>query len=412
MVKIALYSTKQNTRIEKIVTALRKTNKFYITLVCNEYQYGDKNFVKLFDEIKIVSFYDKLIHFSRAISGKNRFVKYIRGRLYNRRTENVYKKNLHKTLNELEEQEYKLIYLFDHDRSVNFIKYIIQNTSLKTVFDSYDLSVVREAYSRVTKEDNLNDKDYNVEDERYCLEFSDGICSRFDLYLFSHMNSLGYKVQKRQLYFTDYCNDNCFQPINYHRKFDKIKRIAYVGILPTNEFNFYDDIEKIDMKKIKFYMYSQNFMWFTKKELSYYYDLEQKSILDIKGYIKSSNVPKEISQYDFGLANHINGKCALLSEVFNKYSIGNKIFTYLEAGLPIITLKDMEGYSDLVNKYKIGVVLDYENRVQLPDVLEMSQLDYEMLLKNVEKVRSKELSLFQNAHRLEEFLLSIIDNRG
>ena len=73
--------------------------------------------------------------------------------------------------------------------------------------------------------------------------------------------------------------------------------------------------------------------------------------------VEASKICSQTAKADVGV--HINQDCSLSY----KYSLPNKFFEYLHAGLPIIVSPNMEYLADLVVRYNLGWVVDPENLV-------------------------------------------------
>src|SRR3989338_8659352 len=104
--------------------------------------------------------------------------------------------------------------------------------------------------------------------------------------------------------------------------------------------------------------------------------------------INPKELNKEISNYHYGIVLDFFNK--LINPLWQKTSVGNKIYNYLEAGLPVIMTNDLKAMADIVKKHKLGICIDYKDLKELKNIL--SNLDYEKLQKNV-KIAQKELSI-------------------
>ena len=81
--------------------------------------------------------------------------------------------------------------------------------------------------------------------------------------------------------------------------------------------------------------------------------------------VEASRICSQTAKADVGV--HINQDFSLSY----KYSLPNKFFEYLHAGLPIIVSSNMEYLADLVSRYNIGWVVDPENLVNF--LLDLNQ---------------------------------------
>ncbi len=110
--------------------------------------------------------------------------------------------------------------------------------------------------------------------------------------------------------------------------------------------------------------------------------ISRKNYLEVVRYNKAvprSELIKASTSYDFGLIPWRN------SHPQKRYSMPNKFFEYLTAGLPIICTDDSE-ISDLVKEYEIGLVFTYQQIELLVSKLrELNDSDYELMKENVSK---------------------------
>jgi hypothetical protein len=92
-----------------------------------------------------------------------------------------------------------------------------------------------------------------------------------------------------------------------------------------------------------------------------------------------------LTQYDYALAHQNNEDSPLRREFW--YHLSNNFFTYLDAGLPIITSPTVLAYAHYVSTLKIGVVVSDEELKSLKSILERQNLS--LLINNVKLARSK-----------------------
>lgn len=113
-------------------------------------------------------------------------------------------------------------------------------------------------------------------------------------------------------------------------------------------------------------------------------DLQHDNII-IHKVLPSGELVKEISEYCYGI--HLDFFSDKVSDEFIKTTTGNKVFTYLEAGLPVIINEEMKFMAEFVRINKCGVVIKEKDISNLRKILEKQ--NYEELLENVEKTRQK-----------------------
>src|SRR5690606_26678005 len=71
-----------------------------------------------------------------------------------------------------------------------------------------------------------------------------------------------------------------------------------------------------------------------------------------------------------------------------KYSLPNKLFEYIAAGLPVVTSRAVE-MAAIVHRYDIGAVCDETDPRSIAEAIDsvLKPVNYTRLLKNVERAR-------------------------
>ena len=259
--------------------------------------------------------------------------------------------------------------------------------------------------------------------ERFCFEHADGVIHKGhpDELKFLEGELLGHnlKLTKNQLSFHPYASEECFAPLNKNKLSKKDNEIHAVHLDssgaagPWGGRYVYDYIRKIIRHKIHVHNYSKSnalsqeelFKSFNEHEFCESY----KDVLTSKYFHRHKSLnPKEItleaSKYDYGIAPTPE-KVNTENNPNWKFTIGNKLATYIEAGIPLILEKDATFTSDLVKKYKIGFLHDKETFENLSK--ELKRLDYKELEKNIIKAR-KDFSMGKNFPRLKKFIEEVV----
>ncbi|MDO8460541.1 MAG: hypothetical protein Q7S74_05505, partial [Nanoarchaeota archaeon] len=120
---------------------------------------------------------------------------------------------------------------------------------------------------------------------------------------------------------------------------------------------------------------------------------------------------KEIARYDYALWVHpVYGKYGDegATEEKLKVSIGNKLFTYLEAGLPIIISDHLDLGKKIVTNYKMGFSIKDSELNNLKEIIDGKE--YPALKNNTLKAREY-LSLDNQVKGLEEFYNLVLENQ-
>ena len=204
--------------------------------------------------------------------------------------------------------------------------YLIKHKPGRIIFDDYD--VLRDYYHEC-----FIDHDIQIEKEKYCLENADGLCCR-SLETQHLKREYGYKFGPR-IFFPEYCmcihknkNHNHNHNHNHHER--KQISIVFVGGFPRYLYEF---ARICDENDIAFKIHSWNKLDDSLKD--YKNIIECPIITDYSEFIET------ISECDFGVQITFSSETAALEYknpyLKGKYSMANKIFDYLDAGLPVIT---------------------------------------------------------------------------
>lgn len=241
--------------------------------------------------------------------------------------------------------------------------------------------------------------------ERFCFEKSDGILhkgSKDELkYLDKGILGDNFKISSPSINFLPYCSKEfVISPKkNKVSKKDKEIHTVHIGCIGSiGEDNFGIEYCKLLAKnKVHIHLYSTS-------------SIKDESIKDIlkSGYFhlhplfNPKEIIKEISKYDFGL-------CLIPKmtdeETITKSDTGNKTASYLEAGLPIISLsrnnKDIF-ITEFIKKYNIGFCLELKEIANL----KKRKINYKNLEKNVIKAR-KDFLMEKHFSELENFIKKV-----
>lgn len=286
-----------------------------------------------------------------------------------------------------------------HGPNYSKIYEFIKNSSAKKIFDPYDI-VNLYGYSRFwkIKEKILEKKIFNI---------SDAVVTKFPKSIFKELN-LNYRKKKYLLFF-DYCDDSLF--INNDVTNIKKSEIIYTGvydwsILPkilvgNNQIYNLKSIKFIDNFPLKIIIQSNidsnifynNLLLKIENFIFRRYNIQicpKINYLELNHMLKSAKYGLQFN--DFKNSVHKGN--------FEFSSFGNKYFSYLEAGIPIICNSNLKWNAFWVRKFKVG--LTYNFRIKNQNI-RISDYNYQILSSNVLKVRSSKLSFLNNINRLVSF---------
>ena len=292
-------------------------------------------------------------------------------------------------------------------------KFIIENKGIsKVINEFYDVTGMYADSEKLKL--NFWDQivDLDLDCEKFIFENSDGIIHRYkqDIFL---------KYSKK------YCSTkNIFEfqqyPLTFHQKINKSKRrLVYCGtmigpndkkhprkLFPTAGMS--EAFESLIFQDFEINVYlplngSMKISDFNK----WIFELKEKhpSHFRIHNTLPISKLVEEMSHYDFALnLSVIDKKNSYLSDYTFEGGMGTKQYTYLEAGLPIITNKEYSYMSDLVENNKIGLSLN-SNQISNTKKLVENLNIYE--LKNNVKKFYDENNIWKKGKELEKFYSSL-----
>lgn len=241
--------------------------------------------------------------------------------------------------------------------------------------------------------------------EKYCLESSDGIMFKGDEYriLKNH-----FKIKCPVIQFLPYCSKENIVPINKNKlsRKDKELHLVYVGYLENKEQKScwgmksgVENIEKIINQKVHFHIYtkSQYELILNSEEFS---KLLKNKYFHLHKTIPPDRISKEISKYDFGwfIADF---DFKIFKKEWISTCTGNKMATFIEAGIPFICYKNNHKFIyKLTKKYGICVGIKKSQIENLKNIL--SNFNMGRFIKGIEIAR-KDFEISNNLHKLEKF---------
>ena len=253
-----------------------------------------------------------------------------------------------------------------------------------------------------------------VASEKYCLENCHGIIRKGPEYEIDYYRQHGYEINCPELQWLDYCNPDLFsdEKVKKLSEMDKEIHIVYTGtITSVYPYNNYVPIGKyLADKRIHLHIYPNVEQGSFPQ--SYIDMANQSKYFHIHQSLPYEDLLKEIAHYDWGLWIHPvydNPNMPRATTDKFKVSIGNKLFTYLEAGLPVMVSDHLEFGKQIINEFSIGCIV---KDTELPIMDEkINELNYSMVQKNVMKTR-QELSITNKVTELDEFYHRIADSKS
>lgn len=231
---------------------------------------------------------------------------------------------------------YHIFVNYNFDAAVNIIKK--KKKFGKIVFDEYD--AIRGILQCGESEENLK----VIEQEKYCLENSDGLCCRsLDSQRLKHY--YGYQLPKRILFF-DYCWDNIKKPYRENDRQGDSLKLIYAGSIYRDDENplcqYYCNLKLAEIFKRNKVYYTIYPAYYNQTSYAEYIEAsKQNKYFNIEKPITMQKLVAIEQSYDFG--THIHNESirdfhgdTQVTYYQRELGAANKYFDYVDAGLPIL----------------------------------------------------------------------------
>ena len=241
--------------------------------------------------------------------------------------------------------------------------------------------------------------------EKYCFENSDGVVFKGDELKYVNKN---FKIKCPTIQFLPYCLEENIVALNKKKlsKIDKEKHIVYVGYLENKEQkscfgmkSVVGNITQIVNQKIHFHVYtkSQYKLILNSKEFS---KLMSNRYFHLHESVPPGRISKEISKYDFGWFIADFDFNIFKKEWINTCT-GNKMSTFIEAGIPFIIDKNRYEFIDKITK-KYGLCLRITKKEMGNLNKAISKFDMKRFIRGI-KIARKNFEMSHSIGKLEEF---------
>lgn len=265
---------------------------------------------------------------------------------------------------------------------------------------------------------------FEIKAEKYCFENADGIIHKGapeELgYLDRRVMGNNFKICPLQLHFPPYCSQDFIVPLNKNKLSKKNGEIHIVTAESSGSSKsaapasyVVDYAKELTKQKIHLHIFvipnvstptevikhfKNNYGFlFKSKYFHFHKPLNPKKII------------KEMSKYDYGIMFLSPDLKNPKKSYPNRFGTGNKIASYLEAGIPFIYYKYYRYVDRLMKKYKLDI--SYEN---MEDIKHLGQiikkLNYKQLERNVLKAR-EDFLMEKHFNRLENFIEKVVEVR-
>jgi len=257
-------------------------------------------------------------------------------------------------------------------------------------------------------------KEFDINAEKYLFENSDGILHKGDPNELKPLKGRIFKelnLAPLQLTFFPYCADEFIIPLNKNKlsKKDKEIHLVYIG-----GFYYGDTMKKIisflketAKQKIHTHIYAHRQHISKEKDkeqvANAFKELENTKYFHIHKPLGAKEIIPEISKYDFGLFLSYTTSSENIEQT---YCTGNKISTYLEAGIPCLQDENIIFTNKLITSLKVGISFNKENTKILKKTL--NKLNKKQMEKNILKARQEDYNIKKHFPRLEKFIKQVV----
>ncbi|MBF0409931.1 MAG: methyltransferase domain-containing protein [Candidatus Riflebacteria bacterium] len=318
----------------------------------------------------------------------------------------VYFSSVSELFSSIREIEPNIFHVFNHyDYIVSY--HLINNIDhIPIILDPYDT-----IFKMFTDDFLLNHKSHkdSCALEQYCFNKADALCCRSLVTQVYKKDTSLITGKKRILLF-----DGCLDESGLAQKIVSSKKdlhVVYCGSFMVEKyFPEYKDrgllsvAKKIITSGMNFHVYPPENSNFN-EVFSEYIDYEKDSAGKFRLHrtLPYDSLVSELKNYDLGLFNPYSLENIENTEYLIKYGMANKVFDYIEAGLPIIIDPRAKMTSYYANKYRIGFTLDeilYSGDFELLE-------KYSSAKKNL-KMAAEYFNIYKQTKRLSDFYFDII----
>jgi hypothetical protein len=267
-------------------------------------------------------------------------------------------------------------------------------------FSGMDLAEARGVGAGVSPEE--------VAEEEYCFRHAEGVIVRSGelQVLFKEQD-----VMTPNYLFEDSCNSRYFQPVTPRNGPKEGEwSVVYPGIFYPMSFDsrIAGDTQLVPLGKlfaeerIHFHLYPSPHHNYQYPE--YEAEAARNPYFHLHQAVDFDKVHREIGKYDFGWYANDYSKWALFSEVYRQHTLSIKFYTFLEAGLSVITNGLHVRSERIVQRMGAGIVVGTDAPKGLRQVIEKQNLPE--LIQGVERARA-ELDINRRSGELLAFIKEV-----
>ena len=271
------------------------------------------------------------------------------------------------------------------------------------IFFPYDVNALKYKKKEYYKKAGI--PNFELKAEKYLFENSDGIIFKGEEYGFVKKK---FKIRCPVITFPPYCSKEFIVPINKNKLSNKDKgiHIVYVGYIENEKDipsafglgTWECSIKGLLKQKIHFHLYSRQYNLIKHSEV--YKKFLKNKYFHLHKPLDSKKIIGEISKYDFG-CSFPEFNFNILNKKILTTCTGNKLASYLEAGIPFVYWNSLFRYQDKILK-KQGINLGISKKEFNSLKLRLKKINYERIIKRILLFRNK-FEIYNNIHKLEDF---------
>ncbi len=368
--------------------ALRETKKYKLLLICEKCNYA------LFENI-----FDEIIFYGILKNKDNNFLFRSCNYAFNK-VFNYGEKKLKSIINTAN------VDLFHaHAEPNNIPRIVIENSNKPSVFDGQDFTGITSGIENLGKKTR--------DDERYCFEHADGICHKGPPFEIDYYRQHGYRINGPEIQWVGCCDEEFSIDLNAKKLSgdDGEPRLVYAGTISSDpkykSKNLIPLAKELAKQKVHLHIYPTSSLEY--KNSKEYLELSQKErYFHFHKHVSYHELSKEISKYDWGSLISYNFLGERYIEERLKVGMATKLFSYMEAGIPIIVSDHLVPMKAFVEQYKIGFSVKDDEINKIGEMIK--SYDIIELKKNI--LRGREIWSSNNQVKtLEKFYQLIYKNQ-
>lgn len=385
--KVVFVPRRSRIRPYKIAKALKFTGKVHLILVCEESFYEPQFVDGVFDEV----------HF---FTSKNFLFKLPKAEKVYRRLNEYFGFGFNKMKRIIKKIDPDLIHCFAEP--YNHIEYILKNIDCPVIMsDGADFTGITVGIENLPKRIRRQ--------EQFCFENVDGIIYKGPDSILDYYRKFYDGINAKGLSWFDHADEDLFVSNGGNQDADEI-HFVYTGNVSASEkakYCYYIPLAKtLADQKIHFHVYPNPWQYDNSWE---YIALDRsEKYFHFHKPLDMRELLHEISYYHYGLWVHLDDPHGRTSKEKMKTGMVNKMFTYVEAGLPVIVSKSRTFGQEVVESNNIGFAISDDDWINFNKIL--SNYDFDSLKKNVLKFRN-EYSLRKKSISLYEYYMRILNVR-